>query len=68
MGGEAGRARSVLGAHLIRVKAPSVRKNAAHKESSPEKSHVQEQGLMAGSSHLADPERWRRKRESPGQA
>jgi hypothetical protein len=26
-----------------------VRKNTAHKESSQEKSHVQEQGLMAGS-------------------
>jgi hypothetical protein len=32
--GEAGRARSVLGAHPIRVMAPNVRKNAAHKESS----------------------------------
>jgi hypothetical protein len=31
---EAGRARSVLGAHPIRVTAPNVRKNAAHKESS----------------------------------
>jgi hypothetical protein len=30
-----------------------VRKNAAHKESSWEKSHVQEQGLMAGSNHQA---------------
>jgi hypothetical protein len=27
---------------------PAVRKNATHKESSREKSHVQEQGLMAG--------------------
>jgi hypothetical protein len=27
---------------------PSVRKNAAHKESSGEKSHIQEQSLMAG--------------------
>jgi hypothetical protein len=32
-----------------------VRKNAAHKESSPEKSHIQEQDLMTGSSCLADP-------------
>jgi hypothetical protein len=31
--GEAGRARSVPGVHLIRVMAPNIRKNAAHKES-----------------------------------
>jgi hypothetical protein len=30
-------------------------KNAAHKEISPEKSHIQEQGLMTGMSCLADP-------------
>jgi hypothetical protein len=30
-----------------------VRKNTAHKESSQEKSHVQEQGLMAGSNRQA---------------
>jgi hypothetical protein len=32
--GEAGRTRSVPGAHLIQVTAPNVRKNAAHKENS----------------------------------
>jgi hypothetical protein len=32
--GEAGRARSVPGAHLIQVTAPNVRKNATLKESS----------------------------------
>jgi hypothetical protein len=32
----------------ILVTAPNVRKNAAHKESSREKSHVQKQNLMAG--------------------
>jgi hypothetical protein len=32
--GEAGRARSVPGAHPIQVMAPNIRKNAAHKESS----------------------------------
>jgi hypothetical protein len=52
--GEAGRARSVLGVHPIQVTAPNVRKNAAHKESSQEKSHVQRQGLMTGMSRLAD--------------
>jgi hypothetical protein len=31
----------------------NVRKNSAYKESSQEKSHVQEQSLMAGSSHQA---------------
>jgi hypothetical protein len=31
----------------------SVRKNATHRESSREKSHVQEQSLMAGSNHQA---------------
>jgi hypothetical protein len=30
-----------------------VRKNADHKESSQEKSHIQEQGLMAGSNRQA---------------
>jgi hypothetical protein len=38
--GEAGRARSVLATHPIRVMAPNVRKNTAHKESSREKPHV----------------------------
>jgi hypothetical protein len=32
-----------------------VRKNAAHKESSREKSHVQEQNLMSGSNCQAGP-------------
>jgi hypothetical protein len=46
--GEAGRARSVPGMHPIQVTAPKCQENAAHKESS-QKSHVQEQSLMAGS-------------------
>jgi hypothetical protein len=42
----------------------SVRKNAAHKESSREKSHVQEQSLMAGLNRqagqgkMAEPRLW----------
>jgi hypothetical protein len=45
----------------------SVRKNATHKESSGEKSHVQEQSLMAGSNHqagrgkMAQPRLWVRR-------
>jgi hypothetical protein len=46
--GEAGRARSAPEVHSIQVIAPNVRKNAAHKESSRENSHVQGQRLMAG--------------------
>jgi hypothetical protein len=43
-----------------------VRKNAAHKESSREKSHIQEQSLMAGSNcqagqgKMAQPRLWAR--------
>jgi hypothetical protein len=36
----------------------SVRKNAARKESSQERSHIQEQGLMTDSSCQAHQERW----------
>jgi hypothetical protein len=38
-----------LFSEIIEKKFQIVRKNSAHKESSWEKSHVQEQGLMAGS-------------------
>jgi hypothetical protein len=38
----------------------NVRKNATHKESSQEKSHVKEQSLMAGSNCQVGRERWHR--------
>jgi hypothetical protein len=36
----------------------NVRKNSTHKESSQEKSHIQEQGLLAGSNCQLARERW----------
>jgi hypothetical protein len=40
---------------IVETEFRSVRKNATHKESSPEKSHIQEQGLMIGKSCRSDP-------------
>jgi hypothetical protein len=52
---------AVLGMELVR-------KNTAHKESSREKSHVQEQGLMADSNHQAGQGKMVQHRLWPGMA